>query len=479
MTDGIGRKVVSGIKWTVIYKITAQLINWLSTLWVVRLLMPSDYGLNAMLEAPLDLAMVFATWGMQMALVQRTDLRRETLSAVFGFMLLINFIAFLAFQLMADEISSFFREPRLTPLMQVIGCVFLMVPFRIIPNAILDQKMRFKVRAQVDLGASILGAITSVVMALAGAGVWALVGSVLVNYIVRSVVLAILQPWFVLPSLRFDDAYEHLKLGAKVLAGGILVILTAKCVEIIAGPSVGAQTLGLFAVASQLAMLPISRILPIVNQTLYPAYVHIQNDNDRVRLYLLKSIQYAGFIIVPSALGLAISAEEVIDIFFGDRWGELNMVLPTLCLLLPIAMVRNLLTANLVALGWPNLQLKLYAITLVVTALLCYLLRERGLPGLVLIHVIATTVGAVAVYLACRHALGIYIVDIVRNLSPSILGTLIMLPIVLGVREFAVLGSGWLHLLLMIISGVIAYIAAIGLVYPEVMRDLNNAIRQK
>ncbi|MDP3350557.1 MAG: lipopolysaccharide biosynthesis protein [Hydrogenophaga sp.] len=479
MIDGIGRRVAQGVKWTVIYKVTGQLINWVSTLWVVRMLSPSDYGLNAMMEVPLDFAMAFVTWGMFQALIQKETLERKELSAVFGFMLGLNLIAFSIFQICAKDIAEYFREPNLEDLIRIISLVFLMVPFRIIPNALLDQKLQFKVRAQVDLAASTSGATTAVILAILGAGVWALVASVLVNYLLRAVVLAIIQPWFVLPSMNVREAKAILMLGTKVLVSGILIIATGKMIEIVVGPVIGAEKLGIFAVAAQLAMLPVSRVLPIINQTLYPAFVHINSDRERIREFFIKSLQYAGLIIVPAAVGLYMTSDLVIDLFFGERWNDLKIVMPILLLMLPVALIRNLLTSNLVALGKSNLQIILHGVVLILTAILCWVFREDGLHGLIWITVLAMVFSSILVYAVSSSIFGINLKDIVRSMFPSILSSVAMGGVlyVLGfaISEF----SQIVKLAAMITIGMGFYSVFLRIAYTRIFSEIISVLREK
>jgi O-antigen/teichoic acid export membrane protein len=59
-TEIIG-KVLSGARWAVILRLFGQAISWVSTIIVVSFIIPEGYGLNAMLEAPLELLMLLST----------------------------------------------------------------------------------------------------------------------------------------------------------------------------------------------------------------------------------------------------------------------------------------------------------------------------------------------------------------------------------------------------------------------------------
>src|SRR5574340_828144 len=143
----IVEKILFGARWATILRLTGQIISWLSTIVVVRFISPEDYGLNAMLEAPLELMALLCTFGLDLALVRTKNVEETELRSVFGWLLVINGLLFLAYFFGSSLIAIYFGEPRLEPLAKVLAFVFLLVPFRVVPNALLDRNLKFKLRA--------------------------------------------------------------------------------------------------------------------------------------------------------------------------------------------------------------------------------------------------------------------------------------------------------------------------------------------
>ena len=56
-------KILSGARWSIVFRLVAQIISWVSTIVVVRFITPDDYGLNTMLRAPLELLLLLSTPG--------------------------------------------------------------------------------------------------------------------------------------------------------------------------------------------------------------------------------------------------------------------------------------------------------------------------------------------------------------------------------------------------------------------------------
>ena len=137
------KQLVSGAKWAAGVRLASQIFTWSVTLIMVRLLTPQDYGLNAMLEVPIELLFLFSTLGLDSAIIRFGKRDPTELSSTFGLLLSVNGVLFLALVLSADLIAEYFKEPRLALLVQVSALSFVLAPFRTIPNALLDMALEF------------------------------------------------------------------------------------------------------------------------------------------------------------------------------------------------------------------------------------------------------------------------------------------------------------------------------------------------
>jgi len=70
---------------------------------------------------------------------------------------------------------EFFRGERLAAITRVLALQFLLMMFTVIPVALLARRLDFKQQSLIDLASAVCGSISTLGMALAGNGVWALV----------------------------------------------------------------------------------------------------------------------------------------------------------------------------------------------------------------------------------------------------------------------------------------------------------------
>ncbi len=187
-------KILSGARWSIALRLTGQIVSWVGVVVVVRFISPEDYGLNAQLEAPLVLLSLFSTLGLNLALVRAKSIEQDKLRSVFGLLCVVNGLLFLVYFFGGALLATYFNEPRLELLAKALAFLFLMAPFRVIPDALLDRDLKFKLKSIAEFTATICAVITTLVLAILGAGIWALVIGALTRATLEMIMLTILQP---------------------------------------------------------------------------------------------------------------------------------------------------------------------------------------------------------------------------------------------------------------------------------------------
>jgi O-antigen/teichoic acid export membrane protein len=464
-------KILSGARWAVVLRLIGQAISWVSTIIVVRFISPEDYGLNAMLEAPAELLLLLSTLGLDLALVRARTVTERELRSIFGWLLVINSILFLTYFFGATLIAAYFNEPRLELLGRVLSFVFLLTPFRVVPNALLDRELKFKLRAFAELIANVSASIATLALAIWGAGVWALVLGVMINRILLTALLLILHPWIIVPSLNFSAVRGMMTLGGVMFLWISLVLIADKLAILIAGPILGAELLGIFEVTFQFALLPLIKVMPIINPIMFPAFSKFQDRRDLATHYLEKSLGLVALGLFPVMLGTASIAHEFVATVLGEKWLAVATPLALLSVAMPFRMTTSFLRPVLNSMGRPDLALRSVIVALLALLPLVTIGAHQGVIGLV--AAIATTelIVAFATILLSKAALDITLAKIGKSLRPAIVSSFVMALCVLAVK-FAFghpSGPGWL--LGEIAIGVAVYYLMLRVFYEKLLGD--------
>lgn len=470
-------RILHGARWATLLKLSAQTISWLSTLIVVRFVSSTDYGLNAMLEAPLELLFLVSTLGLDYALVRATRLDAAVIRPAFGWLLLVNGALFCAYFFGSPFIAGYFGEPRLVPLAMALSSIFLLVPFRAIPNALLDRELKFRLRATVELLASIAAAVTSLTLAVLGHGVWALVIGVLVSRTLGAALLMWMQPWFALPSFSIATVRGLLATGSRLTLASALAITASMMPVVLAGPQLGAAQLGLYSVALQFAMLPLSKIMPVVNSIAFPAFAKFEGQPEAVGPYALTCLGAGALALFPVLIGLACAGPAFTAGVLGPQWTPATPALVALALVMPLRGVSLFLRQVMNGIGREALTL-VCAIVIWISALAAILAGLRfGITGLVAAFVATELIGAAITWALATRAMALSAAAVRAAFKAPTLAT--------GAMALAVVAAGRLSaslppltvLLIQVLAGGCVYLGMLRLFFAKEAQQLIRLIR--
>lgn len=468
--DAIIARVLSGARWATVLRLAAQVIRWLSTLVVIRFINPGDYGLNAMLEAPLELMLLFSTLGLDVALVRSKLLVQAELRSAFGWLLLVNCLLFLAYFFGGALIAAYFNEPRLDLLAKALAFVFLLLPFRVIPDTLLDRDLEFKLKSFVELIASIASAATTLVLAMQGAGVWALVIGVLVNRVLLVIMLMILKPWFIMPSLGFSAVRGLMVFGGMTTLWGALVLIADKLPSLIGGPVMGVESLGIFAVAMQFALLPLSKVMPVINPIIFPAFSKFQEQRAVASHYFGKFLGVISLGLFPIMIGNACIAQEFVTIIFGEKWSSVAVPLALLSIAMPFRVITTLLRPVISSMGRVDLALSSTFTTLGILFPAMLIGVHYGVIGLAVTMLVTEPIVTLATISMSKSVLDTSFTKIGESLRPAVTASVVMAACTLGIK-FALGQDGMGGLILEVAVGAISYYLTLRLFFGKALKD--------
>ena len=167
--------------WSVVQQIGGQVATLIVYFALAALLPPRDFGLVGMAGAWLAVLNTFCETGFGAALIQRDQVRGEHLSSTFAVNLAMGAALTLLGIVLSYPAARFFSTPDLQPVMAVLSLAFLMRAFGLTQVALAQRELRFRALAVRDVSANVLGGSAGLALALAGYGVWSLVGMTLVN----------------------------------------------------------------------------------------------------------------------------------------------------------------------------------------------------------------------------------------------------------------------------------------------------------
>ena len=131
----VKQRAVTGFIWRFCQNAGTQLVNFMVSIVLARILMPADYGLVAMISVFINIAMVFINTGFSSSIVQKKDLSETDKSTMFFASILMGVILYAVLFFSSPAISVFYKQPRLCELLRIEGLLVLICSFYSVPGA--------------------------------------------------------------------------------------------------------------------------------------------------------------------------------------------------------------------------------------------------------------------------------------------------------------------------------------------------------
>lgn len=332
MSISLKQQTFIGIIWSTIERFSVQGVQFVLSIIIARQLLPSDYGLIAMLTIFMSIAQSFVDSGFSNALIQKQNRTEDDLSTVFYFNIVIGIIMYLILILCSTEIAIFYNQPILKKIIIWIGLNLIINSLSTIQNAILTIAVNFKKQTYISLIAVISSGIIAIYMAINGYGVWTLVVQSILNNLIKTSLLWISTTWY--PKLIFSvSSFKELfSFGSKLLIGGLLHTIYINLYTLVIGKFFSVKELGLYSKASTLTQYPSINITGITSRVLYPILCRFQNDDKELTYKFYLSIRLISYIVFPMMIGLAILSEPLIILILTEKWIEVVPYMQILCL---------------------------------------------------------------------------------------------------------------------------------------------------
>jgi PST family polysaccharide transporter len=464
----ISRKTAAGLVWNFLAYGLGRTVVLLTTSILARILAKSEFGLIAVAVVAINYLSVLKDLGLGVALIQRNkDDIEEASNTVFTANLIIGVVLSLLMIPLAPFIADYFRDPAVTPVLRWMGITFLLNALGNVHMNRLMRELDYRRKFIPDMGNSVVKGIVSIGMALAGFGVWSLVFGQLLGTLTQAILVWIILPWR--PRLALDRSLASgmMKFGAVITVNDIITQITDNIDYVIVGRVFGLVPLSIYTLAYRLPEMLLIGNLWIMGGVLFPAFSRLQDRPDDMRKGFLASIRLVQLIALPVSFGLAIAAEPIVRVVFGDQWLEAIPVMRVLALYAWLYSVGYHVGGVYKAIGRPDIVLKLsiFSIIIIIPALLVG--SRWGIIGVAFGHLTAMIIRrAVSLTIATRFV-KVTIADMLEQLKPSFLGLLVMAPLTLGALLLTAHSSPFVQLAVIVPVGALSYMAVLWWIEKE------------
>jgi O-antigen/teichoic acid export membrane protein len=145
------KRVISSFIYSSLDSLTSLGIQFIVGIILARILSPRDFGLIGMLSIFIAISQSIIDSGFTSALIRKNNCTQDDYSTIFYFNIIVGIFLYLVLFLFSHFISSFFKEPMLVSLIQVLGLGLVLNSFSIIQRTILTKELDFRLQMRVSV----------------------------------------------------------------------------------------------------------------------------------------------------------------------------------------------------------------------------------------------------------------------------------------------------------------------------------------
>lgn len=480
----VSRDFLGGIKWTGLSSIVNTIVQLLQYIILARLLSPDDYGLLGMITVVIVFSQVFTDLGISSAIIYYKNLTKEQLSTLYWINLLAGFFVFLIILLLRPLIADFYNESRLTELLIYVSFIFLVTPVGQQFQFLLQKELNFNQLAKVEILSVVLGSFSAITLAFLGFGVYSQIWGQLITAGTKSIYLLGIgwkkwRPQFV---FKLKGLKEVVKFGAFKMGSKTVGYFASNIDYLLIGRYLGAEALGIYNLAYQLIVIPVTKINPIVTKVAFPVFSLYQDDNEVINKSFINMSKLLSVVTFPILIGLIACADVFVPVIFGTKW---ESAIPVVKILAILGILRVLMNPNgslLLGKGRADLGFIWDLFVAIFNGIAIWLVVKEGIIKVALVYVFVSFLNFILGRRLLYHVTKLKSKDYFSALvKPTIIGVLMGILVYL-VEIFLLkklnLVPNWFMLIGLIALGCIVYIFLFLLIDKSFIGNIKKLLKK-
>ena len=135
---------VTAFFWSTLNLAGNQILSFIISILLARLLTPSDYGLIGIMAVFISIGFLLTESGLTQSIIRQSNPSTYDFSTVFYFNIFASILIYLIIFFLAPLISKFYDIPLLTQLIRIYCLTFIINSFSAIQYTILTKQLEFK-----------------------------------------------------------------------------------------------------------------------------------------------------------------------------------------------------------------------------------------------------------------------------------------------------------------------------------------------
>lgn len=308
------------LAWLAAEKYLSLAINFLLIVVISRLLTPREVGVSALGLAILSVAETLRDFGATTYLIQRSEATLGALRTTFTLLLIIATAIMAVMIGAAPYIAGAYSEPALASYIWILGASFAFGPFAGPLLGLMRREMQFERIAAIGVASSLVNAVLTVALALAGFSYMSFAWAGLAAALCTAVMALMFNPRFEIYRIGLHDWRDVVSFGATATATAVLNKAYEALPLLLLGRLLSIDAVGLFQRATAVCQLPDRFVTALIANISLPAFSAAARAGADMKTAFLRSAEHISAVQWPAYSMLAVLAYPIVRLILGPQW---------------------------------------------------------------------------------------------------------------------------------------------------------------
>jgi lipopolysaccharide exporter len=328
--DSLLIRTARGAGWVMAWRLGVRGLGLVSTLVLVRLIQPADFGIIALATSFMQTIDGMLTVGTEEAIIREATPGRAVYDTGFTLNLLRGLSVTAMVAALAYPAAAFFNDPRLGPVLLFVACIPLLDAVSNIGIVDFRRDFAFHKEFAIMVLPKLCGIVAAITAAVLLRSYVAMLIGMGVNRGLRTAMSYVMHPYRPGLSLQAWRALAGYSLWTWLL--GVAVLLRDRSDSLLLGRLMNTGAVGFYTVGAEIAALPTTELIEPLGRAAFSGFAAGRHQSADVGDTLVRLMGSAALLTLPAGVGLSLVAAPLVPLAFGSGWEQAVPVLRILSL---------------------------------------------------------------------------------------------------------------------------------------------------
>lgn len=326
-------------------RIVPQVIFLLTNIILAHYLSPSDFGQIGVLAIFISISSTLTEAGFGGSIIKEEKVLPIDLSTVFIYNLVVSLLLYSILFISSTWLESYFKIEGLANVSRVLGLVFVISAWSLIPKTILIKNLCFKQIAIVGVIGVIIASGISIICAREGFGVYALVAYQLTYVICEVICFEIITKYNLSFKFSVNSFKKLFSFGFFTTLCNIIDATYSNLMTALFGKYINIKSAGYLFQSQKLETAATNSLAQTINTVSFPILTKLKAKQDTFYNEANSLFRNLTLCIFPLFWIIVIYSEPIIVLIYGEEWKDASIYL-SLLMVAGIFSVMESLTRN-------------------------------------------------------------------------------------------------------------------------------------